>query len=409
MANVLRFRVLVIACVLVGANACGNDSPMQPSPPVQFRVISVAPNIGPSGQATPIRINGTGFREGATLMLDNVATPSTYISSTLITATAPPRAVGPIDVVVTNPGGQASRLERGFTYILVTTRLTISGNRTLFAVGDTTQFTATAEFHDGSTSDVTAESRWETSTPEVVSLTQTGLVTARTLGLASISARHPATGNAQTSRFASAQIAITPPGTFIIQGRVREPGAGGIPGARVLQIATGQSLLTPASGVFSMGGVTDGRLSVTKDGFEPVDVTGVDVTAEENNFTDVPMQRVTRVEPGSAPMSDFLAPNDVEYRVNAETLCQPCRMIRIASATSGMVRVRITWTDVPSTLNLWLNGQMFPPTATREIVTDLPVTGGVDLQVYLGKIRGPVANYVQYTFAVTPLNPEPER
>jgi hypothetical protein len=361
-------------------------------------VNSVSPNIGPSGQATPIRVNGTGFREGATLTLDNVAVPSTWVSSTLITATAPPRAVGPIDVVVTNPGGQASRLERGFTYILVLTRLTIGGNRTLFAVGDTTQLAATADFHDGSTADVTTESQWETSTPEVVFVSPTGLVTARTLGAATITARFPAGPSQPTSRSAFTQITITPPGTFVLTGRVREPGSGGIPAARVLHVATAQSIVTPPNGTFSMAGLTDGRLSVTKDGFEPVEVNGV-----ANEFADVPMQRVTRVEAGSTPMSDLLAPNDVEYHVNAGTVCQPCRMVRIASATSGMVRVRITWTEPASTLNLWLNGQMFPPTATREIVADLPVTGGGDLQVYVGKIRAAVGNYVSYTFEVTPL------
>jgi hypothetical protein len=334
-------------------------------------------------------------------MLDNVVTPSTFVSSTQINATAPARAAGAIDVVVTNPNGQASRLERGYTYILVATRLRIDGNASLFAAGDTTQLAAIADFTDGTTREVTTESLWEAFPPEVATVTQTGLVTARALGSVGITARYPATTPAQ-ARFAFTTINITPPGTFVVSGRVREPGSGGVPGARVLMVATGQSIMTPPSGAFSLGGLTDGRLSVTKDGFEDVAVT-----AEPDGFADVPLQRVMHVEVGSAPFNDLLAPNDVEYHVNADTVCQPCRMIRVSSQTSGTVRVRITWTELQSTLNLWLNGQMFPPTATREIVADLPITGGVEMRVHVGKIRGPVGNYVQFTFSVTPVNPEP--
>jgi hypothetical protein len=334
-------------------------------------------------------------------MLDNVVTPSTFVSSTLINATAPARAAGPIDVVVTNPNGQASRLERGYTYILVATRLRITGNASLFAVGDTAQLTATADFSDGTTADVTAESLWEAFPPEIATVTQTGLVTARALGSVSITARYPETTPTQ-ARFAFTTITITPPGTFVVSGRVREPGSGGVPGARVLIVATGQAILTPPNGQFSIGGLSDGRLSVTKDGFEDVAVN-----AEPNGFADVPLQRVTHVEAGSAPLTDLLAPNDVEYHVNADTVCQPCRMIRVSSQTSGTVRVRITWTELQSTLNLWLNGQMFAPTATREIVADLPITGGVEMRVYVGKIRAAVGNYVPFTFTVSPQNPEP--
>lgn len=397
----LRSRVpMLFALWACAASGCGDDTPTQPSPPpAQFRVQFVTPSSGPAGVATPIRVTGTGFQQGATLTLDNVVTPSTFVSSTQISAIAPPRAAGSIDVVVTNPNGQASRLERGYTYILTAIRLRITGNAMLFAAGETTQLTAVADFSDGTTGDVTAESRWESSATEVATVTQTGLVTALTLGSVSISARYPATTPTPSSRFAATTISITPPGTFVATGRVREPGSGGVPGASILLIATGQSILTPPSGAFSIAGLTDGRMLITKDGFE-----SVSATAEANVFTDIPLQRVIHVEAGGAPLTDVLAPNDVEYHMNGDTICQPCRMIRVSSATSGTVRVRITWTELQSTLNLWLNGQMFPPTATREIVADLPITGGVEMQVYVGKIRAGIGNYVPFTFSVVPVN-----
>ena len=390
---------MLFALWACAASGCGDDTPTQPSPPPgQLRVQFVTPNSGPAGVAMAIRVTGTGFQQGATLMLDNVVTPSTFVSSTQINATAPARGPGAIDVVVTNPNGQASRLERGYTYILTAIRLRITGTAMLFAAGETTQLTAFADFSDGTTADVTAESRWDSSSPEIATVTQTGLVTARTLGAVSISARYPAT-NLPTSRFAATTISITPPGTFVATGRVREPGSGGVPGARILLIATGQSILTPPSGAFSIAGLTDGRMLITKDGFE-----SVSATAEADVFTDIPLQRVIHVEAGSAPLTDVLAPNDVEYHMNADTVCQPCRMIRVSSQTSGTVRVRITWTELQSTLNLWLNGNMFPPTATREIVAELPITGGVEMPVYVGKIRADIGNYVQFTFSVVPVN-----
>jgi hypothetical protein len=45
---------------------------------------------------------------------------------------------------------------------------------------------------------------------------------------------------------------------------------------------------------------------------------------------------------------------------------------------------------------------MFAPTGQREILVDLPITGGVESQVYVGKIAGPIGNYVTSTFTVSP-------
>jgi hypothetical protein len=105
---------------------------------------------------------------------------------------------------------------------------------------------------------------------------------------------------------------------------------------------------------------------------------------------------------GSAQTTDVLWPDDVEYQVTGETSCQPCRLARLFSQTSGTIRIRITWTDVPSALNLWVNGRMFPPTATGEIVAEVPITGGSELIVYLGKVRGAVGKPVTSTFAASP-------
>jgi len=80
-------------------------------------------------------------------------------------------------------------------------------------------------------------------------------------------------------------------------------------------------------------------------------------------------------------------------------------MIRVSSQTSGTVRMHIAWTDQQATLNLWSNGKMYPPTATRDIVADLPITGGVEMQVYVGKGPVGVINYVTFSFSAVPASP----
>ena len=392
-------RAVGFAVIGLATLGCDQTQPNNPSPiPTPLRVVSVTPNTGSAGQETAIRVNGTGFESGATLSLDNVVVPSTFVSSSVITAIAPAHAAGAIDVAVTNPGGRASRLERGFTYVLRVLSLSLSGNTVLAAVGETSQFTAVARFSDDSTRDVTLEAAWDSSQPQIATISPTGLLTARALGTTVVSVRYPVTSTPlNPSLFRSTGVSISPAGTFAISGRVREPGAGGVSGAQVRHVASGLTFVTPANGTFSLGGLTDGGISVTKAGFETVELT-----ADPGEFVDVPLQQVTRVEAGAATLSDTLAPNDMLYEVAPDTLCQPCRMIRVTSQTSGTIRVRVTWTDTASTMNLWLNRQMFAPTGQREILVDLPISGGVELQVYVGKIAGPIGNYVPYTFTVSP-------
>jgi hypothetical protein len=233
-----------IGFAVIGIATLGCEGTQKTGPsevPAQLRVQSVAPNTGTAGQETPIRVNGTGFESGATLSLDNVVVPSTFVSSTLITAAAPAHAAGAIDVAVTNPGGRASRLERGFTYVLRLPSLSLSGNIILTAVGDE-----------------------------------------------SVHRR------------------------------------------RAFQR----------------------RLDARRDARSCL---GLDTAAGRDDYQ-----------------------------------------------TSGTIRVRVTWTDAASTMNLWLNRQMFAPTGQREILVDLPITGGVESQVYVGKIAGPIGNYVTSTFTVSP-------
>jgi hypothetical protein len=79
-------------------------------------VTYVYPTTGSSGGATVVTIGGTGFLAGATVSIGGVVSNVTVVNSAAITATTLPHAVGAVDVVVTNPGGQHSSLTGGFTY-----------------------------------------------------------------------------------------------------------------------------------------------------------------------------------------------------------------------------------------------------------------------------------------------------
>lgn len=383
-----------LALVVVGLG-CG-DSPiaptLRPAPggPLPLEVSSVSPRVGPAGVATPIRITGTGFETGATLTLDDVATPATFVDSRTLTAQAPPRAVGDVDVVVSNPGGATSRLERGFTYILTLTGLTLTGNSVMNVIGETRQLTATAGYSDGTSSDVTSESAWATSAPETVAVSPDGLLTAKAIGRSSVSVKYPASTPPASSRFSFTEAIVTPVGTFTVSGRVREPGGtggdhgtGGIAGAVVRQVESGQSILTDEFGLYTLVALTHARLAFSKTDFEPVEIE-----ATPDGVDDVPMQRVIRIDAGSAPQTLTLAPNDMAYQITSDTRCEPCKMIRITSG-QDTARVRLTWNSATLDLHVWVNGQMFPGArAVRVVEADVAVVGGETL-VYVGVTSGP--------------------
>jgi IPT/TIG domain len=108
---------------LVGMTfGCDGRSPSAPTPPIPsapLTVTLISPNTGSTLGSGPVTIRGTGFQSGATITLDGAATNVTVVNDTIVTATASPHAAGTVDVVVTNPGGETSRLAGGYTYVTV--------------------------------------------------------------------------------------------------------------------------------------------------------------------------------------------------------------------------------------------------------------------------------------------------
>ena len=382
--------LVVLAVALAGAVGCNEPSQVPPPPPAALSISFVSPNTVRPDVASAVRIIGTGFQAGATVTIDGAAAPATETTSTAISVTAPPHPVGAVDVVVTNPGGQSARLAAGLSYLFPPPdlrTLAITGNVALGSVGETSQFTATATYADGTTANVTNLTTWSVGPPSLATITANGLLTARGLGLGSISARHPIAG---PSLFRSVQIVVTPPGTIVVGGRIREPGASSLPGVRVEHPASGQSATTNTNGEFSFAGVSNTRLLLSRADFEPSEVDAVG-----NEYANIPLQRIIRIGT-EASVSRILAPNDMQYFVSPGVLCHPCRLVRVVTETAGTLQVRVKWTDSNPTINIWANGRLFPGSdAVREVVADIAVGAG-ELLMYYGRIP-PSAEFGDHT------------
>ena len=79
-------------------------------------IASLSPTRGTSGGGTTIRITGAGFQSRATVAFDGVAATAYAENSSVIHASTPVHSPGSVDVLVTNPDGQVSRLAGGYTY-----------------------------------------------------------------------------------------------------------------------------------------------------------------------------------------------------------------------------------------------------------------------------------------------------
>ena len=115
---------LLLAHGLVGCG--GGSSPsgpsQQPPPPGPAggtpSVSALSPIKGSTAGGTTLRITGSGFQPGATVTLGDQRGTTTVENSATLHVTTPVHAVGPVDVVVTNPNGLAGRLAGGYTYAL---------------------------------------------------------------------------------------------------------------------------------------------------------------------------------------------------------------------------------------------------------------------------------------------------
>jgi len=268
-------------------------------------------------------------------------------------------------------------------------RLTIDGNVSFTAIGETSQLTATAMFSDNTAKDVTSEGRWTVGDARVASVSPGGLVTVIGYGSTFISFSYAMNGVGRT-------IIATPAGTFIISGRVREPGTGGLANVTVLDTLSQRAATTNNDGLFSLAQLPSlhAIFRVAIAGYEPVERE----TTTPN--VDLPVQQVVRVAAGDSVTPHPLAPNDLSYTIGSDR-CDDCRLIRVVSSQSGSLRVRVTWTQTTTKLRLFVDGQITNG-GIGELTADTQIHAPGEIPMYLGVMPGTQASqHTSFTFATS--------
>jgi hypothetical protein len=77
---------------------------------------TINPTSGPDSGGTWVTITGTNLGSTDSVTFDGNEAPFQVTSATTLSAATPPGTAGPVDVVVTNPGGSATAVG-GFTYL----------------------------------------------------------------------------------------------------------------------------------------------------------------------------------------------------------------------------------------------------------------------------------------------------
>ncbi|HXG89621.1 MAG TPA: carboxypeptidase-like regulatory domain-containing protein [Vicinamibacterales bacterium] len=258
------------------------------------------------------------------------------------------------------------------------TSLTISGNLTLTTIGETAQLAATARLSDSTTQDVTAAGTWFVDS-RVFTINNLGLLTVVGFGAGTVSFEYRPAGARPLS--ISSIVTASPPGTFAIAGTVKEPGAGGLSGARVVEMLSGRSVTSDTRGEFVMAALPQfpGLLKAEKDGYEPVEVEAISPRVA------LRLQRVVRVVAGEKVNLRF-APFDLAYTVGSHT-CSPCRLIRVVVGQAGLLGVRVTWSAGAVSLSLFVEGKRVAG-AAGELTADVPVNAAREVVMYLGVESG---------------------
>ena len=116
--------VVGLTCAISGCSP-SPESPLAPSPggiAAGPNVTAVIPAFGSVAGGSIVKIVGTGFTPGMTVMFDDIKVTARVqyptSSSTTFYTEAPAHAVGTADLIVTNPDGQFQRVAAAYTYEL---------------------------------------------------------------------------------------------------------------------------------------------------------------------------------------------------------------------------------------------------------------------------------------------------
>jgi hypothetical protein len=285
-------------------------------------------------------------------------------------------------VAPTSPSSPASSPSPGAGAAV--TALAVRGRTLLTSIGETTPLTATASLSDGTSRDVTTAVQWVSSSESTLSVSPGGVVTVLRFGQSYVYATYQ-------GKSATVSVQATPPGTFIVWGRVREPGSSGLPGVQVREETSGASTQSNADGEFSFGGLVGTRLTFEKDGYERAALE-----AKPGTFTDAPIQRMIRIAAGGS-VEVNLAPHDVSYDLGDGLRCDPCKMIRVVTEPAGRLQVKASWSEPRAALNLWINGRFFEGAGgPLEVLGEAAIDAPGEVLVYVG-LKNAADYYAPFT------------
>ena len=283
--------------------------------------------------------------------------------------------------------GSDSGSVTGPTPTVALSSLQVVGNIDLTAIGQASQLTANGRYVDGSTKDVTADTAWASNATSVVTVSS-GLITAVALGVATITARYG-------GRNTSSTVIVAPAGTFVLEGRAREPGGGSLSNVRVVEQTSFTDTRTDGSGNFRFFAPPSAHLRIELPDYEVFDRDAPQPATSRYMFLDAPMQRMVRINAGLSRSDLSIAPNDVSYTVGAD-LCNPCKLIRVISGGPTTLTLRLAWTGAAGALKLWANGNRNSTTGSN-ITVNVPTSGGQSL-VYVGWTLPAGQGASQYVF-----------
>jgi hypothetical protein len=275
----MRARSLLIAiAAAAGFVACGGDSgpgPTQPTVPTLFgppTSIQITGNLNLTSVGQQSQLTATAsFANGQSR---NVTTQSQWevtnpavatISSTgLLRMTA----IGETQVTATFRNVKSTTVTASAKQPAAVTGLTITGPARV-APGATEQFTATAQYSDGTSSDVSARANWSVSPTTVLEHLGGGRVRGVAPGDAFLFASF-------SSRGANFQALVLPPDTFKLSGTIRDA-SGGLENVLVEVISgTGVGLKTKSvsGGRYALYGVAGSvQLRISAPGYDTQEAT----------------------------------------------------------------------------------------------------------------------------------------
>ena len=125
------------ACEVVEAE-CDDDTPCAGEgevcdagncvvPGGQPELLLIQPSSGSTFGGTQVTLTGQGFVDGTTVTFGGAAATGDSVTPSKVVVLTPAHAAGPVDVVVTVPGGQQASYPAGYTYVVTESAPAIDG------------------------------------------------------------------------------------------------------------------------------------------------------------------------------------------------------------------------------------------------------------------------------------------